>query len=675
MYNLIPTLLSTTGAGENTAAPAVSAVTPATRYSEGGQLVTIQGTDLKNPTGVTIDGDAVTVVSSSRYFIQVTTAAHTAGGPFDITVTTSLGSDTISGALSFVDVTTCTLTALSPDYGPASGGTTGTATGTFVPEGLAFTVNGVACTNVTSVNSTTATFVTPALANVNGAYDVVATMYGAGNTATLSEWFSAKALPTVTSVDVTTRPLGGTGTITVTGTNFVPGAFGGNTGTLGGTDVTLTYVSGTSLTFTAPALTAGAKDLIVTNIGGASAPLSGAVTYYAAPVATSVSPSPKTYSSSLTITGTGFTGGTGVTGGTYNGTPLTSVSVVDATTITATFAGETAGAHNLVLTGHPGGSSSALSVTAVNTNPVYTSVSPTSGATAGSTGLTVTGTGFSNGNATSVTIDGNACTSFSAVSDTSITCNSPAGTIGAKTLLVVGPAGNSNSGTFTYSGYSPLDDSPILWLRADMGVTTSGAEVTAWADQSGNGHDFVKGLVGPTVNTSNSDFNSQYTLHFAGGVSAECVQSSSTISYGKHVTCIVAKTSSGDRLYVRVGSAQLSSIYLGAGSVQVVSGDNSVLELRGAATFTKHASYARVLSHKWNGTNAGHLLGEDGTDFTMSDVANPGASSSAIAGTFYLMSYTSTSEYVAGDVAEVAVFPDGTDLTSFISYAVARYGL
>jgi len=672
MYNLIPTLLSTTGAGENTAAPAVSAVTPATRYTGGGQLVTIQGTDLKNPTDVTIDGVSVTVVSSSRYFVQVTTAAHAVGGPFDIEVTTSLGTDTISGALSFVAVPTCTLTALSPDYGPASGGTTVTATGTFVPEDLAFTVNGVACTGVTYVNSTTATFVTPSQANTNGAYDVVATMYGTGNTATLSEWFSAKALPTVTSVDVTTRPLAGTGTITITGTNFASGAFGGNTGTLGGTAITLTYVSGTSLTFTAPALTAGAKDLIVTNIGGTSVPLSGAVTYYAVPTVVSSSVVPKTYALATVLT---VSDSTGMTGGTLGGTALTGFSVLTGTTVACTFPGKTAGSHNLILTGHPGGSTTAFPITVVNTNPVYTSVSPTSGATAGSTSLTVTGTGFSNGNATSVTIAGNACTSFSAVSDTSITCNSPAGTIGAKTILVVGPAGNSNSGTFTYSGYSPLDDSPILWLRADMGVTTSGAEVTAWADQSGNGHDFIKGLVGPTVNTSNSDFNSQYTLHFAGGVSAECVQSASTISYGKHVTCIVAKTSSGDRLYVRVGSAQLSSIYLGAGSVQVVSGDNSVLELRGAASFTKHASYARILSHKWDGTNAGHLLGEDGVDFTMSDVANPGAASTSIAGTFYLMSYTSTSEYVAGDVAEVAVFPDGTDITSFVAYAVARYGL
>lgn len=31
----------------------------------------------------------------------------------------------------------------------------------------------------------------------------------------------------------------------------------------------------------------------------------------------------------------------------------------------------------------------------------------------------------------------------------------------------------------------------ILWLRADAGVTTSGSQVTAWADQSGKGNDAV----------------------------------------------------------------------------------------------------------------------------------------------------------------------------------------
>lgn len=511
MYNLIPTLLSATGAGENVAAPVATAVTPATRYTEGGQLVTIQGTDLKNPTSVTIDGVSVTIVSSGRYFVQVLTAAHAAGGPYDVEVTTALGSDTVVGALSFVAVTLSGTTSLTPIYGPASGGTVVTVTGTnFIPEDLAITIGGVAALSPTYVNATTVTFIVPVLTNSNGALDVVVTMYGAGNTSTLAEWFTKRAVPTVASVDVTTRPLTGAGTITITGTNFASGAYGGNTGTLGGTAITLTYVNGTTLTFTAPALSAGAKDLIVTNIGGTSNTLTGAVTYYAVPTVTSVSTTAKTYAQAVTIT---VSDSTSMTAGTLGGTALTSFTVVNATTITATLPGKSAGTHALLLTGHPGGTSTSYDVTSVNTNPVYTSVTPTSGPQGGSTALTVAGTGFGNGNATSVTIGGNACTSFTVVSDIEITCTSPAGTLGNQTILVVGPAGNSNSGTYEYTNavFDPTADwsSCSLWLKSSDGVTESGGVVSAWADQSGNSRNFTQGTVGlrPSYDASDARFN------------------------------------------------------------------------------------------------------------------------------------------------------------------------
>ncbi len=516
MYNLIPTLLSATGAGENTAAPVASAVTPATRYTEGGQLVTIQGTDLKNPTSVTIDGVSVTIVSSGRYFVQVLTEAHAAGGPYDVEVTTALGSDTVVGALSFVAVTLSGTTSLTPIYGPASGGTVVTVTGTnFIPEDLAITIGGVAALSPTYVNATTVTFIVPVLSNSTAALDVVVTMYGAGNTSTLAEWFTKRAVPTVASVDVTTRPLTGAGTITITGTNFASGAYGGNTGTLGGTPVTLTYVNGTTLTFTAPSHTAGAKDLIVTNIGGTSNTLTGAVTYYAIPTVTSVSTTAKTYAQAVTIT---VSDSTSMTAGTLGGTALTSFTVVNATTITATLPGKSAGSHDLVLTGHPGGNSTAFPVTSVNTVPVLTAPSPTSGSALGGTALTITGSGFANGNATSVTLANVACTSFTVVDDTTITCTTPAATVGSRSLVVVGPAGSSSAYAFdVVSGtFDPTVDwtSATCWLYGGAGVTESGGAVSAWADQSGNGNNFIQNTAGfrPAYDATDAGFNNLPTM-------------------------------------------------------------------------------------------------------------------------------------------------------------------
>lgn len=43
------------------------------------------------------------------------------------------------------------------------------------------------------------------------------------------------------------------------------------------------------------------------------------------------------------------------------------------------------------------------------------------------------------------------------------------------------------------AAWSPIALSPLLWLRADLGITLrDDAYVTAWADQSGNGHDFTQ---------------------------------------------------------------------------------------------------------------------------------------------------------------------------------------
>lgn len=47
-----------------------------------------------------------------------------------------------------------------------------------------------------------------------------------------------------------------------------------------------------------------------------------------------------------------------------------------------------------------------------------------------------------------------------------------------------------------------------LWLRGDMGITLNGTQVSAWADQSGNGRHFAQasGSLQPTFVSSESDF-------------------------------------------------------------------------------------------------------------------------------------------------------------------------
>ena len=76
----------------------------------------------------------------------------------------------------------------------------------------------------------------------------------------------------------------------------------------------------------------------------------------------------------------------------------------------------------------------------------------------------------------------------------------------------------------------PADDWGLqFWLRADRGVTLSGSDVTAWADQSNIG-DINRNMVSavshyPTYTSANSSYNNQATINFtvAGGQYMESV--------------------------------------------------------------------------------------------------------------------------------------------------------
>lgn len=79
-----------------------------------------------------------------------------------------------------------------------------------------------------------------------------------------------------------------------------------------------------------------------------------------------------------------------------------------------------------------------------------TAVAPAGGATAGGTAITVTGTNFTPG--CTVTVGGVAATLVTFVSPTSLTATTPAGTAGAKPVVVTTTAGAA-TGTvnFTYA--------------------------------------------------------------------------------------------------------------------------------------------------------------------------------------------------------------------------------
>ena len=188
-----------------------------------------------------------------------------------MSVTSPGGSATLDDGYTYVVAPT--LTALSPDIGPAGGGTTVTLTGSGFRAGMDVRFGGtLAALESVTLGGTAATVTTPA--HAIGLVDVSVTT--PGGAATLANAFTYAATPTVNGASPDEGPTVGGQSVTLTGTSLQFGLqvrFGGTLAT-----VVSVNPSGTSATVTSPAHAAGVVDVSVTTPGG-SATLHGGYTF------------------------------------------------------------------------------------------------------------------------------------------------------------------------------------------------------------------------------------------------------------------------------------------------------------------------------------------------------------------------------------------------------------
>ena len=145
--------------------------------------------------------------------------------------------------------------------------------------------------------------------------------------------------------------------------------------------------------------------------------------------------------------------------------------------------------------------------------PIVTSVSPTSGPKAGGTSVTITGENFTN--ATSAIIGGNNITSFSVVSDTSITgVTAAASKAGVYSVSVVGPAGVGtllNAFTFTpgnSGGQSGNNAGGSTSLIVNMPSTATGDQLIAVITVRGTGTTVTQASWGTAIDIRSDGTNS-----------------------------------------------------------------------------------------------------------------------------------------------------------------------
>jgi hypothetical protein len=157
--------------------------------------------------------------------------------------------------------------------------------------------------------------------------------------------------------------------------------------------------------------------------------------------------------------------------------------------------------------------------------PSVLSISPVSGSMLGGTPVTITGTNFAG--ATSVSIGGAAATSIVVVNPSTVTCTSPAGTVGARNVTVTTPIGTgTGTGLFTYifdpttlfaggqtgGWWDPSDHTTTFQDTAGtVPANVAGQVVKRINDKSGNGNSLASSA-GCTLQNSGS----QWWLQFNG---------------------------------------------------------------------------------------------------------------------------------------------------------------
>jgi hypothetical protein len=237
--------------------------------------------------------------------------------------------------------------------------------------------------------------------------------------------------PSISAYSPTSGPVGTS--VTITGTGFT----GATSVTFSGTAASFTFNSDTQLTATVPS-PASTGPIAVTTPGGtaSTAPSVFTVTAPPAPMISSFSPTSGPVGTSVTITGTGFTGATAVA---FGGVNTSSYSVNSDTQITASVpSGATTGPITVTA---PGGqaSSAPAPFTVTAQTPTISSFSPNKGRVGQS--VTINGTNFTG--ATNVAFNGTAA-AFTVISSTQISATVPAGATTGQ-ISVTTPGGTATS--------------------------------------------------------------------------------------------------------------------------------------------------------------------------------------------------------------------------------------
>jgi hypothetical protein len=463
-------IFTSSGAFTYQPAPLITSVAPAAFGPiAGGNTLTINGNYFYPSPIVRIDAFVCTVLT--RTLTQITCTVPpapgaVAGGPFDIRVTNADGQFAIASDNYFY-YPAPSITSFNTTSFRKSGGDPLVITGSGFELGATVTIGGVACVGISVDSNSQISCTTPAHALAGSKSVVITNLDSQTVTATNALlYFDA---PTVTAITLNSGPTAGGQSVTINGTNFLPGM----TVSIGGVACSSVIPSTSSvLPCTIGARVAGTVDVVATVLGQTGTLING-FTYRAPPTVTAVAPTTGSTAGGtlITITGTNFAAGSIPR---LQGTSCTSPTIVSATSITCTTPPRAAGPAVITVTNSDGQVSNATISFTYNSPPSVTSIAPTSGPVAGGTAVTIAGTNF-DGPAT-VTIGGVACGTPTVVSATSITCTTAnLSTAGLKSVTVTNADGQAATLTNAFQAVAAPTVTSIFPTQALIsgGITVS----------------------------------------------------------------------------------------------------------------------------------------------------------------------------------------------------------
>jgi len=223
----------------------------------------------------------------------------------------------------------------------------------------------------------------------------------------------------------------------------------------------------------------------------------------------------------------------------------------------------------------------------------------------------------------------------------------------------------------------------VAWFKGDAGMTVVGPNVTAWADQSGNGNDVSAGataplLVGSAINgIAGANFNSP-----SGPILQNTTTNLLTAGSARSVI-VVCKPTSGPGTYTVGGNAVVFRLHTAAfgmlvasvgGSTYGYTSESASAALASPPAITDVSLVAEIYS---TGTGSTPTFAINGTNYTVAGSPTVAAENGTTG--FSIGNFAQAlTQFFTGSICEVLIFDHALvagEVTTVRQYLQPRYGI